>query len=277
MMKGFILKDYLNKQKEAEQAFLKCIELDKGIEQSSCRQYAYVGLGDFNKAIEINDSIIAKYSQDAGVYYDAACLYSRMGKQEEAILFLRKCLANGYLRIKHIESDNDLDNIKKSSEYHLLLEQFRNKKESNDKITLTPLNSTEVLEIPLTLRRSGTYTVKCFLNEMPVSLVLDTGSTNVSISSIESDYMLKNGYISQNDFQGYENYQNATGDYHKARVLLIKKFRIGGKVIENVRASVIPNQEAPLLLGQNVLNRLGKVEIDPQKKILKIYPFHELQ
>lgn len=277
MMKGFILKDYLNKQKEAEQAFLNCIELDKGIEQSTCRQYAYVGLGDFDKAIAINDSIIAKFSQDAGVYYDAACLYSRMGKQEEAILFLRKCLENGYLRIKHIESDNDLDSIKMTSEYHLLLEQFKNKKESDNKVTLTPLNSTEVLEIPLTLRRSGTYTVKCFLNEMPVSLVLDTGSTNVSISSIESDYMLKNGYISQNDFQGYENYQNATGDYHKARVLLIKKFRIGGKVIENVRASVIPNQEAPLLLGQNVLNRLGKVEIDPQKKILKIYPFHELQ
>lgn len=194
---------------------------------------------------------------------------------DKAIEYARK--ENGYLRIKHIESDNDLDSIRMSSEYHLLLEQFKNEKKSDKEVTLAPLNSTEVLEIPLILRRTGIYTVKCFLNEMPVSLVLDTGCTNVSISLIESDYMLKNGYISQNDFLGYENYQDATGNYHKARILLIKKFRIGNKVIENVRASVIPNQEAPLLLGQNVLNRLGKVEIDPQKKILKIYLFHELQ
>ena len=40
--------------------------------------------------------------------------------------------------------------------------------------------------------------------------------------------------------------------------------------VSNVRASVVDNDKAPLLLGQSVLNRLGKIEIDYDRSILKI-------
>lgn len=40
--------------------------------------------------------------------------------------------------------------------------------------------------------------------------------------------------------------------------------------MDNVRASVVHNQTAPLLLGQSVLNRLGSIEIDNIKGVLKI-------
>lgn len=45
---------------------------------------------------------------------------------------------------------------------------------------------------------------------------------------------------------------------------------IGGLELKNVRASVVKNQRAPLLLGQSVLSRLGKIEIDNDKKIIKV-------
>ena len=43
----------------------------------------------------------------------------------------------------------------------------------------------------------------------------------------------------------------------------------GDGVLDNVRASVVRNQKAPLLLGQSVLGRLGKIEIDnPGQKLV---------
>lgn len=180
MMKGFLLKDYFDDTKGAEQAFLKCIELDKGIEQGTCRQYAYAGLGQYDKAMAISDSIIAKFGQDAGTYYDAACLYSRMGKISESINYLRICLEKGYSRINHIESDNDLDNIRMSYDYQILLEKYKNKKKLYKKDNIVCLESSEVLEMPFKVRSNGTYMINCSFNELPVDFIIDTGSTNVS-------------------------------------------------------------------------------------------------
>lgn len=43
----------------------------------------------------------------------------------------------------------------------------------------------------------------------------------------------------------------------------------GMECLDNVRASVVRNQKAPLLLGQSVLGRLGKIEIDnPGQKLV---------
>ena len=43
-----------------------------------------------------------------------------------------------------------------------------------------------------------------------------------------------------------------------------------GLDLNNVRASVVKNQKAPLLLGQSVLGRLGKIEIDNAERVLRI-------
>jgi predicted aspartyl protease len=40
--------------------------------------------------------------------------------------------------------------------------------------------------------------------------------------------------------------------------------------LNNVKASIVENQKAPLLLGQSVLNKLGKIEIDNENQLLKI-------
>lgn len=53
-------------------------------------------------------------------------------------------------------------------------------------------------------------------------------------------------------------------------IINIRNVNIGGLELKNVRASVVKNQRAPLLLGQSVLSRLGKIEIDNDKKIIKV-------
>ena len=44
----------------------------------------------------------------------------------------------------------------------------------------------------------------------------------------------------------------------------------GGLTLSNVQASIVRNQVAPLLLGQSVLSKLGKIEIDNTRHVLKI-------
>ena len=50
----------------------------------------------------------------------------------------------------------------------------------------------------------------------------------------------------------------------------VEKVSFGELELNNVRASVVRSQKAPLLLGQSVLSRLGKIEIDNPGRVLKI-------
>lgn len=57
-------------------------------------------------------------------------------------------------------------------------------------------------------------------------------------------------------------------------VINLRKVSFGDTELTNVKASVARNLKAPLLLGQSVLSRLGSVEIDNQKQVIRIKPFH---
>ena len=82
--------------------------------------------------------------------------------------------------------------------------------------------------------------------------------------------MMKNGYLSSKDVVGNQRYMDANGEVSVGTVINLKDVNFGDLNLTNVRASVVRNQKAPLLLGQSVLSRLGKIEIDNSKNILKI-------
>ena len=82
--------------------------------------------------------------------------------------------------------------------------------------------------------------------------------------------MLKNDYLKPTDIKGKEYYGTASGDIAEGTVIILRKVSFGGMELDNVKASVVHNQQAPLLLGQTVLNRLGKIEIDYGRNMLKI-------
>lgn len=124
LMRGNILKDYLNRPDEAKEAFQMCIEYDGEVNDETCKQYAYLALGDEEQAIAICDSILDQYP-NGGCYYDAACLYSRMGRKEEAVSYLQKAFEKGFKRIKHVEADDDLDNIRKMPSYIKLIRKWK--------------------------------------------------------------------------------------------------------------------------------------------------------
>ena len=92
----------------------------------------------------------------------------------------------------------------------------------------------------------------------------------MTISQVEANFMFKNAYLSEKDIVGKQQYQTADGNISVGTVINLNSINFGGLSLNNIRASVVQSQNAPLLLGQSVLQRLGKIEIDNTKRILKI-------
>ena len=105
---------------------------------------------------------------------------------------------------------------------------------------------------------------------MPLHFVFDTGASDVTLSMVEATFMMKNNYLSPNDVIGNRHYMDASGNVSVGTLLNLKNVHFGGLDLNNVRASVVRNQKAPLLLGQSVLGRLGKIEIDNKKNLIRI-------
>lgn len=123
LMKANLLNTYFNRPEEAKIEYETIIQLDKGLTDNTCKQYAYAALGEYEKAIEIMEAIIQKYNT-AGNYYDAACLYTRMAKYDEAISFLKKALEMGYKKYAHIRNDDALFPLQKTPQFEIILGKY---------------------------------------------------------------------------------------------------------------------------------------------------------
>ena len=258
-------------KKSAEADYKKVIELDTIPGNSSCTQYAYLELGQKEKAVEFMNNVIEKDPDDAGNYYDAACLHSRMGELDKSIEFLQTALKKGFRRFSHLEMDDDLDAIRELPEYKKLIQQYKNifEAEIEDKMQTTSVYEEQTVEIPFS-KEDGVCKVKCTINNLPLYFVFDTGASDVSLSSVEATFMMKNGYLKSSDVIGKQNYMMANGEISAGTVINLRNVNFGGLDLDNIRASVVHNQTAPLLLGQSILGRLGSIEIDNAKRVLRI-------
>lgn len=261
----------LGKSEAAKADFLKVIEIEYNPEKYEFIHYAYQGLGDNEKAIEAIDTIIARNEDKKGNYYDAACMYSRMKNKEKALEYLEKSLESGYNRFAHIGIDHDMDFIRESVAFKNLIKKYEDLHKSKLTKSTSSQTSNELIttEIPFT-KENGICNVKCKINDLPLYFVFDTGASTVSLSMVEATFMMKNGYLNKKDVIGSQYFMDANGNINEGTVINIKKVDFGGLELENIRASVVRNQKAPLLLGQSVLNKLGKIEIDNVAKVLKV-------
>ena len=255
---------------KAESDFKQVVRLDSIPEEAECSFYAYYYLGQKDKAIEILNTILDKDKK--GNCYDAACLYSVMGEKEKALSYLRLSLEDGYRRFAHIKRDRDLNNIRNTEEFKVLLKEFEEKHLQEIAADADGDDSAyelKVEEIPFT-KEGGVCKVKCAINGLPLHFIFDTGAADVSISSVEATFMAKNDFLSSSDIIGKQNYQTADGNITEGTIINLKDVKLGSLHLNNIKASVVRNQVAPLLLGQSVLSKLGKIEIDNTKKVLRI-------
>lgn len=259
-------------KEEALESYRKVVELDTVPNNNSCAMYALLALGEKEKAIDFMNRVIENNSIDNGNYYDAACFYCRIGDLDKSLTNLRIALEKGFRRFHHIQADDDLIELRKTDGFKLLMEEFDKPIAiaTNESSSEEPVLG-ERTEIPF-IPEGGCATIKCTINNLPLSFIFDTGASIVSLSQTEANFMLKNGYLSKKDMIGTGRFTDANGDVSEGTVLNLREVDFGGLKLNNVRASVVRNQKAPLLLGQTVLGRLGKIEIDNKNQKLIITP-----
>jgi len=117
-------------------------------------------------------------------------------------------------------------------------------------------------------KEAGVYKVPCSVNGLKLKFIFDTGAASVCISQTYAEMMLENGYLDESDILGKSQSTIADGSNIDNVVINLRKVEIGGLSIENVSAVVVPTQNAPLLLGQSVIQRLGKVSIDGEYLVI---------
>lgn len=234
------------------------------------RLFALSSLAQKEKAMQLADSLL---KVDTTEYrYNVACAYALMGEKELALRYIDEEMRDGYVRFRHLRLDPDLQSLH-GDELETLIRKYeairdervaRFQEEQGDEA-----GEEKVVEVPFTAA-NGVTKVDCSINGLPLNFVFDTGASDVTISQTEANFMYKNGYLSQKDVIGKQRYQTADGNISVGTTFMINHINFGGLELSGVRASVVANQKAPLLLGQTVLQRLGKIEIDNERRVLII-------
>lgn len=251
----------------ANEDFETLCQKDTALYSGSSRHFGLLFQMKYDEAFEWIDKMIEENPYDPVHIYDKACMYSLIGSLDNALKYLEESLAKGYRKLVHIENDSDMDFLRSEREdeydaimakYYLLLENERKAFLKSDGDTF----STTLTEVALVKKYGGTYEIPCTVNGLPLKMIFDTGASDVTVSSVEASFMLKNGYLDENDIKGTSHYMTASGDIHEGTILKLKEVRLGDAVLKNIEASVVHNQKAPLLLGQSVLEKFGTITID---------------
>ena len=108
---------------------------------------------------------------------------------------------------------------------------------------------------------NGVYEVPCEVNGLRLKFIFDTGASNVSLSLDMAVFMLDNDYLNENDIYDVVNIVQSDGTTYEAYKVILKTVNIGGFILNNVDCVITPYQNAPLLLGQSAIQKLGKIAI----------------
>jgi aspartyl protease family protein len=139
--------------------------------------------------------------------------------------------------------------------------------EIRDQNTQRKIKTRGKTEVPFT-KESGVIIIPVMVDDVPMKFIFDSGASSISMSSVEATFLYKQGDLTQNDIIGQEQFQDANGDVSVGTVINLKKLQIGNAVLYNIKASVVDNLKAPLLLGQTALSQFGSVRIDYNKNVL---------
>lgn len=126
------------------------------------------------------------------------------------------------------------------------------------------------IEVPFE-RQAGVKFVSVKLNGIPMEMILDTGCSSTLISVAEANYLYSKGLISDEDIIGETYSQIADGSLRVGLEINLRELEIGGEealTFKNVRAVIDKNVNAPLLLGNEVFDRVGSVTVDNDRDVV---------
>jgi aspartyl protease family protein len=146
--------------------------------------------------------------------------------------------------------------------------------EKNNEIKITnPISEAPTNSIKFVKSENGLIEVPVVLNDvLRINFIFDSGASEVSLSPDVALTLIRTGTITENDFLPDQTYTFADGSSAKSKRFLIRKLMIGNQTLTNIEASISKSIEAPMLIGQNVMQKLGSITIDYENLLLIIRP-----
>jgi len=136
-------------------------------------------------------------------------------------------------------------------------------------LVLIPYSVLGEVVVPMEKQENGLYLIPCTVNGVPMKFIFDTGASSVNISLAEALFLFKNGHIKESDIRGTSHALIANGEIVENTRIQLRKIEIGGIEINDVDATVSHNLNAPLLLGQSAISKLGSIQLEGTNLIIK--------
>lgn len=116
---------------------------------------------------------------------------------------------------------------------------------------------------------NGVKYVAVKVNGVGFEMIFDTGCSGALISVAEANYLYQKGKLTQDDILGTAQSQIADGSVVENMVVNLKEVVINDQILcPNVKATVSANINSPLLLGNEILDRLATIKIDNENETL---------
>ena len=168
-----------------------------------------------------------------------------------------------YVNVQEFLSEQDHENIRKVIKAENII---KSQVIYADKSILAPPNEGNT---SIKMHKfGGVYHVPVSINGTEMFFIFDTGASTISISNTEALFLFKQGKLTKEDFIGEQDFLDANGDISTGRVINLKEVKLGNYLLTDVKASIVDNLEAPLLLGQSALSRFGNIEVDYKSESL---------
>jgi aspartyl protease family protein len=115
------------------------------------------------------------------------------------------------------------------------------------------------------IKQDGVYHIPVSINGVSLYFIFDTGAGYISISASEAESLYQQGKLAQEDVVGRARLMNADGDISQGTMIILREVQIGNRILHDVKATVMANLNAPLLMGQSALEQFGRISIDYEK------------
>jgi clan AA aspartic protease (TIGR02281 family) len=125
-------------------------------------------------------------------------------------------------------------------------------------------------EIPLESDGHGSFSARVRINgATSAKFIIDSGASIVALPQDLVDTLTRSGAIAAGDLLGKERYVAADGKRHKGQRLMLRQLEVGGHMVTNVEAGVVP-AHADALLGMSFLAKFKSWTLDNQRHVLII-------
>ncbi len=116
---------------------------------------------------------------------------------------------------------------------------------------------------------SGVYKIPVQINDaVIVSLIIDSGAADMMLSPKVANILLRSGTLTEQEFLPRQVYRLADGSKKKHMRARLRSVTLGNRTFRDVTFSISESDDSPMLLGQSLLERLGKYTIDYHNGVL---------